>query len=180
MSKLIYKELVSERLILRYPKKTDYVIQYEYLSKKSNFPYADYKVAKNMTDVEKYFNRMLREQLETSLYWMIVLKNTQEPIGSLSAWNVDFNEMTIEFGYSLYPKYRKNGYMQEAILLAIDFLKEENNFYKFDIWTDSRNKESIKLPEKLNFKYTGDCIEKAHFSEENINYRTYRLTLEKE
>lgn len=180
MSKLIYKELLTERLVLRYPKKSDYQAEFEFLSNKDNFPYADYFIAKHMDDVRSYFQRMLKNQLDTSLFWMISLKDTLEPIGTLSAWNVDFSEMTIEFGYSLFPKYRGKGYMQEAIKVAISFLKKSNHFYKFDIWTDSNNTESLKLPKKLGFCYTGDCIEKAHYSDQDIIYKTFRLIIEEE
>ena len=131
-----------------------------------------------MEDVNDYFKRMLNSFLDESIYWIISLKDTLEPIGTLSAWNLDLKERTIEFGYSLYPKYRGNGYMIEAVQAAIDFIKNENKIYKFDIWTDSRNKKSLSIPEKLNFKYTGDCIEKAHYSDQNIIYKTYRLTIE--
>ena len=179
MSKLIYKELRSKRLILRLPIETDFNAHYEYLKNPLNYPFADYKIAKSLTDVHDFFEKMLKEQLINSLFWMIAIKESNEPIGTISAWNVNWDEMTIEFGYSLYPNYRGFGYMKEAIQKVIDFLEKENNFKLFDIWTDKKNITSLKLAESLGFKHLGYEVEKAHNSERNIEYATYRLDLRK-
>ena len=180
MSKLKYKELVSKRLILRMPNREDYKYQMDYMNNPLNYPFADYKITKSMDDIEEYFEKMLSEHISNTLFWMVADKKTNEPVGMISAWNTDWKEMTIEFGYSIYPKYRGKGYMKEALEAAIDYIKEENNFYLFDIWTDIHNKSSIRLAESLGFDYQGDKIEKAHNSEKDITYATYRLDLRKE
>ena len=100
---LVYKELETERLILRYPLESDYTYHYNYLSNKKNFPFADIKVATSINDVKEFINRIADEHAIKHLFWMICIKETNQPIGTLSAWNIDFDEMTMEFGYSLYP-----------------------------------------------------------------------------
>lgn len=179
MPKLKYKELVSERLVLRLPIQEDYEYHYEYLSNPLNYPYADYKIAESKKDISDYFDKMFKEHLSKSLFWMMTDKATNKPVGTLSAWNINWEETTIEFGYSLYPEYRGNGYMKEAIETVITFLKEENNFYVFDIWTDCNNVPSVNLVESLGFVFQGNEIEKAHNSDKNITYSTYRLDLRK-
>lgn len=179
MSKLNYKELNSKRLFLRMFKETDYSYQYDYLSNPANYPFADLKIAESKKDINEFFEKMLKEHLETSLFWMIINKETNKPIGTLSAWNVNWEELTIEFGYSLYPQYRGFGYMKEAIETAIDFLRKENGFQVFDIWTDKGNAPSIKLAEELGFFFEGYVVEKAQNTDKEIVYATYRLNLRK-
>lgn len=175
MSNLIYKELETERLILRYPKKEDYPYEFDYLKDKSNFTYADYKVAKSMKDVEEFFERMLRDHLDTSLFWVICKKETDEPIGTISAWNVDFEKNSIEFGYSIYPKQRGFGYMTEAIKEVLRFCHEELKFTVFDVWTHKDNIESIRLARRLGFVFQGYVEEPAKHTDEIIKYATYQL-----
>lgn len=175
MTKLTYKELETTRLILRFPRQTDYLYEFEYLRDKNQFPYADYKIAKTMEDVDLFFNRMLKDHLITSLFWMICIKETDEPIGSISAWNVDFDKNSIEFGYSIYPKWRGKGLMTEAISEVIRFCHEDLRFTLFDIWTHKDNTESIRLARRLGFIFKGYMEEQAKNSDEMIQYATYQL-----
>lgn len=179
MPKLKYEDLVSERLVLRLPIHEDYGYQYEYLSNPLNYPYADYKIAESEADISNFFDKMFKEHLSNSLFWMITDKSTNKPMGSLSAWNINWEENTIEFGYSLYPEYRGHGYMKEAIETVIKFLNEENNLFVFEIWTDCENIPSVNLVESLGFSFQGNEVEKAHNSDRNITYSTYRLDLRK-
>lgn len=177
---LNYEELISERLVLRLPIIEDFKCHYEYLSNPENYPYADYKIAKSEENIEEFFTKVFKEQLISALFWMIADKKTNKSMGTISAWNINWDEMTIEFGYSLYPEYRGKGYMKEALTKVIEYLKAENNFYTFDIWTDIRNKSSIKLAKALNFKYLGNEVEKAHHSDTEITYATFRLDARKD
>lgn len=175
MSNLKYRDLETMRLMLRFPKETDYQYQFEYLKDKNQFPYADYKVAKTMEDVDQFFERMLRDHLDTSLFWMITNKESDEPIGTISAWNVDFEKNSIEFGYSIYPQHRGKGYMSEAIEEVMRFCYEELHFNAFDIWTHKDNTESIRLARRLGFVFKGYVEEEAKHSEGSITYATYQL-----
>ncbi len=175
MDQLIYKQLETNRLILRQPKQSDYTYQYEYLKDKKNFPYADYKVAYSLNDVQAFFDKMLQYQLKTSLFWMICDKESDEPIGTISAWNVNFELNSIEFGYSLYPNRRGKGYMLEAIQVVMQFCNEDLGFTIFDIWTDKSNVASIRLARRLGFKFKGYVDEPAKNSDDIVTYATYSL-----
>ncbi|XFA98788.1 GNAT family N-acetyltransferase [Candidatus Izemoplasma sp. B36] len=175
MGILKYQTIETERLVLRYPKRSDYSYQFKYLSKKDNFPYADYAITKKKDDVKIFFNRMLKDQEVTSLFWMICLKEGDIPIGTISAWNVDFDQNSIEFGYSLYPEHRGKGYMKETLSSIIDYCYFVCGFNIFDIWTHKKNTVSIRLARRLGFKFGGYVTEKAKNEAGNIIYATYRL-----
>lgn len=172
---LTYKTLETERLVLRLPKALDFKYQYEYLKDKKNFPFADYKIAKNMNDVQEFFDKMFQHHLETSLFWMICDKISDEPLGTISAWNADFELNSIEFGYSIYPKNRGKGYMVEAIKEVMRYCNEELKFTVFDIWTHKENLGSIRLARRLGFHFQGFVDEPAKHSDEIITYATYSL-----
>ncbi len=175
MGKLKYKELNTKRLILRAPKPSDYEHQFNYLKNPKNFEFADYKVAETKADVEVFFKRMFKDHLETSLFWMICDKKSDKPVGTLSAWNVDYEVNSIEFGYTIYPEHRGKGYMYEVLNKTIDFCYEELGFTVFDIWTDKNNKPSLGLAIKLGFKFSGFVDEAAKNTDTTITYATYQL-----
>lgn len=176
--KLIYRELYTPRLILRAVKKSDYQSQFEYLSDRSNFPYADYKELRTFNDVNQYFNKILEYQNKgSSLFWMICLKETDQPIGTVSAWNVDWNRNSIEFGYSIYPAFRERGFMSEALRAVMTYCHETLEFTILDIWTEEHNLPSQKLAKKLGFRFKGYEIEQAKHSLGDIKYAMFTKIL---
>lgn len=177
MDKLIYKNIETERLLLRYPKKSDYSYQFAFLSDKSNFPYADIKPIKEESELEAFFQHKLKHQLETSLFWMITDKETDIPVGTVSAWNVDYEQNSIEFGFSLYPENRGKGFMIEVLKEVINYCHETLKFTLFDIWTHKDNIPSIRLARRLGFKFMGYVKEAAQHSDGDIEYATYQLAI---
>ncbi|MBN2876252.1 MAG: GNAT family N-acetyltransferase [Bacilli bacterium] len=175
-SRLKYKDLYTERLHLRLPRKEDYPYQIDYLSNKENFPYADYTVTEDESGIVVFFDRMMKGHLNTSLFWMITLLESDEPIGTVSAWNVDWDRNSIEFGYSLYPKHRKHGYMLEALSKVMNYCLTELMFTEIDIWTDEQNESSIELARRLGFEYRGIEEEQAKNSPNMIRYATFTYT----
>jgi [ribosomal protein S5]-alanine N-acetyltransferase len=173
--KLVYRELYTKRLILRDVKQSDYQPQLEYLSDKANFPYADYKQLTTFHEVKQFFNKILEYQNKgSSLFWMICLRETDQPIGTVSAWNVDWNRNSIEFGYSIYPAFREHGYMSEALQAVMTYCNETLGFTILDIWTEEHNLPSQKLAEKLGFRFMGYEIEQAKHSPGDIKYAMYK------
>jgi len=175
MNKLTYQDIETERLLLRYPKKSDYSYQFEFLSDKANFPYADFKAIKNISELEGFYQGKFNHHLETSLFWMICDKKTDVPIGTFSAWNVDYEQNSIEFGFSLYPEHRGKGYMIEVLKELIDYCHTTLKFSLFDIWTHKDNIPSIRLARRLGFRFMGYVIEAAQNYDGDIEYATYQL-----
>jgi len=128
-----------------------------------------------MEDVEEHFDRMMRDNLKSSLFWIIAEKVSGRAIGTMSAWNVDFDRNSIEFGYSIYPVFRGKGYMREVLKAMIDFCTIKLGFSVIDIWTDTDNLPSRKLAESLGFAFVGYEEERAKYSPGNIKYAKYVL-----
>ena len=175
MKKLIYRDIETERLLLRYPKKSDYSYQFAFLSDKSNFPYADFKIIKNINELDDFYQHKFKGYLETSLFWMITDKKTDIPVGTVSAWNVDYEQNSIEFGLSFYPEHRGKGFMIEVLKELIEYCHTTLKFTLFDIWTHKDNILSIRLARRLGFKFMGYKVEAAQHSDADIEYATYQL-----
>jgi len=173
MDRLVFSELETDHFKLRLPIESDMDDQFEFLMNKEHFPYADYQIATVMADVRVHFDKMMLNHEKTSLFWMIALKESNRPIGSISAWNVDFKRNSIEFGYSLYPAYRGQGYMQEVLAKVMNYCNESLHFTTFVIWTHRDNLASIRLAERMGFDFKGFIDENAHYSDETITYATF-------
>lgn len=171
-----YQEIETERLLLRKPMKKDHIFQYNYQKDSANYPFADIFTCISFKEIEIYFDRMLEGiKNRDSLFWIVENKETLEPLGTISAWNIDVEKNSIEFGYSLYPNARGNGYMFETIKAVIKYCHTALGFTVFDIWTNKDNYPSIKLAKKLGFIHTGFVEEKAKHTNTTIVYSTYQI-----
>ncbi len=171
-----YQNLSTDRLILRLPKRSDIKPIYNYQKDKRNYPFADLYSFKNIKEAEDFLDSIvLKIKKHDLLFWVIEDKKNKTPVGTLSAWNIDIEKNSIEFGYHVFPEFRGKGYMVEAIRQAMKYLHHELGFAVFDIWTDKDNIPSIKIAKKLDFKFTGYVEEKAHHSDTIITYATHQL-----
>ena len=105
--------------------------------------------------------------------WAIVLKETNEPIGSISVVRMDEETETFEIGYCLSYDYWNKGITSEAFKAVIKYAFEEIKIKVFAARHDERNIASGKVMEKCGLKYIGtkEDINKV----ENIILKMYEL-----
>ena len=85
----------------------------------------------------------------------IVLKETNEPIGSISVVRMDEETETFEIGYCLSYDYWNKGITSEAFKAVIKYAFEEIKIKVFAARHDERNIASGKVMEKCGLKYIG-------------------------
>jgi len=87
--------------------------------------------------------------------WAIVLKELNEPIGSISV--VSMNEVInkVEIGYCIGRKWWRQGYTSEALAELIRFFFEEVGVNRIEALHDIRNPNSGKVMQKCGMKYEG-------------------------
>lgn len=87
--------------------------------------------------------------------WAIVLKEIDEPIGSISA--VMINELLeeVEVGYCIGRKWWRQGYTSEALAELIRFFFEEVGVNRIKATHDVQNPNSGKVMQKCGMKYEG-------------------------
>jgi [ribosomal protein S5]-alanine N-acetyltransferase len=116
----------------------------------SSLPLEDTKAAQELLAV-------IRDgfQRKTLFQWGISLYRDNTVIGTCTLYHIDTRNRRAEIGYALGSKYWKNGFMQEALRLLIDYCFNSLNFHRLEADIDPLNAASIKLVERLGFQKEG-------------------------
>ncbi len=88
---------------------------------------------------------------DQSLYWVICLKEADEPIGTICLWNFSADQKTAETGYELKPAFHNKGYMHEALQAVLHYSRETLSLESIEAFTHADNKSSRLLLEKNGF-----------------------------
>ena len=86
--------------------------------------------------------------------WMIVLKETGEPIGSIMASTVG-RAQSAHIGYCIGKRWWHQGIMSEALKAVMDFLFDEVGFHRVEAMHDRNNPHSGAVMKKCGMKYEG-------------------------
>lgn len=154
--------LNSDRLILKALSEEDIPALYSYFSNESNFPFVQMIVYKTLEDVKDYLLRMQAGIAAGKWYlWGIYLNTDSTLIGTISLWNFSEDRLTAEFGYGLFPEFRGQGYMGEAIKTCMDFAFNDLQMKRLEAYTQKNNLPSIAVLEKLGYRYESSVIEEG-------------------
>ena len=148
------KELITERLYLRYLKEDDYNAMYENWSCDIEVTkYVTWEAHKDISTTKLFLNSKLEEYKNPNSYiWGIELIDTKELIGQIDVVNI-INNSTPEIGYVLSKKYWNKGIMTEACKAVIDYLLNVENFTSIIICADTRNIGSNNVIKKVGGKF---------------------------
>lgn len=87
--------------------------------------------------------------------WIIILKENNEPIGTIDIVNKDIPNKVFEIGHCYSKKSWGNGYATEALSKIISFLFEEVDIDVVIAKHYENNYASGKVMQKANMKYDG-------------------------
>lgn len=147
----------TERLILRKAKLSDAECMFKNWA-------SDSRVTKYMTwppynnaDEAKGYISFLEEEYKKpdSYYWFIELKETGEPIGSISVVKSMLQVECVHIGYCLGYNWWHKGIMTEAFSAVIKFFMEEVGVNRVEAIHDTENVNSGKVMQKCGLKYEG-------------------------
>lgn len=85
--------------------------------------------------------------------WGVIEKSTNEYLGDLALHNFDENKKKVQIGYMLKKSYWNKGIMSEVAQLLIDYVNENTSIQTIEAYIHPKNIASIKLAEKLGFKF---------------------------
>ncbi len=152
------KTLETERLILRKTEENDALPMFKNWAN-------DERVTKYLTwmpfnSVEElkntYHKYLIESQKKDDFYdWKIVLKETNEPIGSIGVVRLNEDTKEAEIGYCLGYNWWHLGIMTEAFREVIRFLFEETEFNRICAEHDVNNPHSGDVMKKCGLKYEG-------------------------
>ena len=88
--------------------------------------------------------------------WVLIDKTTNTKLGTCGyhLWNPDNKE--VEIGFELMEQYNGKGYMLEAIEAIIEFAKHKMKVERINAIAYIKNKNCIKLLERLRFIKVGE------------------------
>ena len=92
---------------------------------------------------------------ENYYHWVITLKETNEPVGSMAVMEQDERTAKAHIGYCIGRKWWHQGITSEALKAVMDFLFDEIGFNRIESRHDPRNPNSGKVMMKCGMKYEG-------------------------
>lgn len=87
--------------------------------------------------------------------WAIVLKETGEPIGSISAVSLNDKAELAHIGYCIGKQWWHRGYMSEALKAVMDFFFDQVGMRRIETRHDPRNPHSGGVMRKCGMTYEG-------------------------
>jgi ribosomal-protein-alanine N-acetyltransferase len=91
------------------------------------------------------------------IHWVIVSTATAEVVGTLGFYR-GFAHGAGELGCVLKPAFRSQGYMHEAMKLAIEFGRHTMHLAQITAITTRQNGAASRLLERLGFRKTADLV----------------------
>ena len=124
--------------------------------------------ARDIATVETVTRSWVEGYADPSFYqWVIVPRELNEPIGTISV--VDMNERTgtVHIGYCIGSRWWRMGYTSEAFAAIIPFLFEQVKVQRIEAQHDPENPGSGAVMRKCGLKYEG-TLRKADWNNRGI------------
>lgn len=149
MRKPITKTLESDRLILRKFKEEDAQEVYDnWASDAECCKYLSWDVHKDVNETKSVIQSWINEYEKGCYNWIVILKSTNQAIGSISAVTISKKHFTAELGYCYGSRFWGNGYATEALRTVIEYLCKECDFHLIEARHISGNPASGRVMEK--------------------------------
>lgn len=151
------KTIETDRLILRQYRSTDAELMFKnWASDREVTKFLTWNAHRSISDTEAIINLWVSEYNELSRYnWIIILKETGEPIGSIDVVHIYGNTDTAEIGYCIGQNQWGKGIMTEAFKAVIKYLFEEIGFNQIRAAHAVKNPASGKVMEKCGLRFEG-------------------------
>ena len=108
-------------------------------------------------------------------HWAIVLKDIDEPIGSISVVNQDEKTKKVHIGYCIGSKWWHQGITAEAFQGITPFLFNEVGVNRIESQHDPNNPNSGKVMEKCGLKYEGTLRQADYGNQGIVDAAVYSL-----
>lgn len=123
---------------------------------------------KDIGITERVLNDWIAEYKNLNFYqWAVVPKNINEPIGTISAVDIDERTEKIHIGYCLGSKWWHSGFTSEAFSAIIPFFFEQVEAKRIEAMHDPENPNSGRVMKKCGLIYEG-TLRKADWNNRGI------------
>lgn len=152
-------EISTERLVLK--SITPAIIHevYNTRSKEEVMDYFGFNEASYIRYLEMH-DKGVETYRYSMFYFMVVLNDTNKPIGDCGYHTWDFKHNRAEMFYNLHSdEYKRKGYMTEAMVEVLKYGFTELNIHRTEALVADWNTASVKLLEHFGFKKEGTMRE---------------------
>lgn len=143
--------LQTDRLLLRRLTDEDKEALFIYQSNKDNFPYVSMPVYQDISEVDAYLKKM-DAGIEEGKWLLWGISIGDELIGTISLWNFNQARTQAELGFGLFPIYRQQGFMKEAITCLENYGFETLKLEAIEAYTNVVNPDSNGLMQFLGYR----------------------------
>lgn len=91
----------------------------------------------------------------TSMKWGVAELETDQIIGTVTLFNLNFDNKRAEIGYGLDHNYWRKGYVTEALDALLSYAFDVLQLHRLEADVDPRNVGSIRTLEKMGFQREG-------------------------
>ena len=148
--KFMYRQIETERLLIRPINITDTSFILDLLNSDGWLQFIGDRKVKNVVDTEKYIQNILDN--EKFYYSVFELKESKQKVGIITFLYRD-NQQFPDIGFAMLPEFDKKGYAIEATKKYLEEIANEKKVNKVIAITLPDNSKSIRLIERLGLKY---------------------------
>ena len=159
----------TQRLVLRAFEMKDVPFAYEnWMSDAAVTEFLRWSTHYSVGVTRKVIFEWLEHYKDTNYYqWAIVLKEINQPIGSISVVGMDEKMNKVHIGYCIGSKWWHKGYTSEAFAAIISFFFHDVKVGRIESQHDPNNPNSGKVMQKCGLQYEG-TLRKADWSNKGI------------
>ncbi|RRD95273.1 N-acetyltransferase [Clostridiales bacterium COT073_COT-073] len=163
------KMLETERLVLRKFIMDDAFFAYQnWMSDELVTKYLRWQAHENIEITKEVLKSWILQYSNLDFYqWAIVLKENNEPIGSIGAVGQDDKIGMVHIGYCIGSKWWHRGITSEALQAMISFFFNEIGLNRIESQHDPENIYSGKVMKKCGLHYEG-TLRQADFNNQGI------------
>ena len=159
----------TDRLILRkFTAKDADAAFHNWMSDERVTEFLRWTTHKDISETEQILHEWIAEYEKPDFYlWAIVVKDTNEPIGSISVVGMDETTKMVHIGYCIGSKWWHLGYTSEAFSGLIPFFFQQVAVNRIESQHDPDNPNSGRVMQKCGLRYEG-TLRKADWSNKGI------------
>ncbi len=179
MSMIQFHDLLTERLILRKFKEFDAETFFNYRTNPQVALYqgegwTNFKYAQAVEFIKEQMN--LEPGIPDSWFQIAIeLKETGSLIGDCAIHTLPQDTNQVEIGFTLSPLYQNKGFGTEAVKCLLGYIFDVLNKHRVIAVTDVRNRNSIKLLEKIGLRREGHFIKNSWYKGEYTDEYLFAL-----
>jgi len=157
-----FTPIETERLLLRQLTPEDAGDIFTLRSNKGVMAFIQRPIAQSIEDAEALIQRIATGfENNDGITWAMTPKGENRVIGTMALWRIIKEHYRAEIGYMLHPDYHGKGFMQEAIIAALNYGFNVMKLHSVEAHVKPDNIPSIKLLERNGF------VREAYFREDH-------------